>query len=195
MVAVAKRDTKSAPASAKGSDKTLQINGKPTPSEIGEAARMMRSGLSWTRLLARQAYALFAAAVIIWELARAFSSGNPVNWHNVDLLLVFLAIILAFMWVRTMRILGTTKAAKNHSFPDTLSLETSGINAQSSNGASTSVPWTAFKGWRIGSRIILLDYAEGKRSTILPMGSLPATQQETLSGTVQSYLGPPTNRR
>lgn len=156
---------------------------------------MMRSGFNWTRLLARQVYALFAAGVIIWELARIYASGNPVNWHNVGLLLVFLAIILAFIWVRTMRILGSTSTAKNQSFPDTLSLETSGIHAQSSNGTSTTIPWTAFKGWRIGSKIILLNYAEGKRHLVLPMASLPMTQQETLRGTVQSYLGPPGNRR
>lgn len=173
----------------------MQISGKPTQPEINEAARMMRSNLSWTQLLARQAYAIVVAGIVIWDLVRIFTSGHAVDWHNVGIRLVVLAVILVFIGIRMQRITGRTKAATIQNFPDTLTLGTSGIQTQSSNGASSSVPWTAFKSWRLGSKIILLNYTEGKRYMILPLASMPPTQQENLRGTVQSYLGPAGKRR
>lgn len=156
---------------------------------------MMRSNLSWTQLLARQAYALVIAAIVVWDLAKILTSGHAINWQIVGIRLVVLAAILAFIWIRMQRITGRTKAATSQNFPDTLDLDTSGIKTQSSNGTSSSVPWTAFKGWRMGSKIILLHYAEGKRYMVLPLASMAPTQQDNLRGTVQSYLGPPGKRR
>lgn len=173
----------------------MQISGKPTTPEIREATRIMRSNLTWTRLLARQAYALVIAGIVVWQLAGAFTSSRPVNWHNVDLLLAVLAVLLVFSWMRIQRILGSSSARMTQDFPDTIRLESNGIQMSRISGANSFAPWNTFKSWRIGKQVVLLNYAEGKRYLILPVSSLSMPEQQSLQGTVQSNLGPAANRK
>ena len=173
----------------------MQIDGKPTPAEINEASHIMRSKSIWARYLISQAYGILLLVAILWILISTLLSGKPIPWKGDGLLFAFLAAIVALSWVRIRRNKRRMQTALNHEFADAIQLETSGVKTESNNGANSFTPWSAFKGWRMGKQIALLNYAEGKRTLILPLSGLSAPEQQTLRGTIQSYLGPPSNRR
>lgn len=156
---------------------------------------MSRSRLVWVRLITSWSYAAIFIAVMLWLLVEQFLSARKVDWSTVAGLLVFLALIVFGAWLRVWRINRRAVATIRPALPDAIDLDSSGLKTRSNDGANSFTPWNAFKGWRVGQKVLLLDLREGIRSVILPFASLSTAEQETLRGTVQSYLGPPSNRR
>lgn len=156
---------------------------------------MMRSKLNWTKLLFYRAYALTFLIVALWLTAEQLIQGKGLHWSDVLQVLFVLGIVFVWFYVSGKRADRKARLLLDQNFPDSIQLDASGIKMESNNGANSFTPWSALKGWRTGRQVILAYSAEGKHALLLPLSEISAPAQENLRGTVESYLGPPTNRR
>jgi hypothetical protein len=75
----------------------------------------------------------------------------------------------------------------NITLPDWVTLSNDGIKFDSSNGATSFYPWSNFKGWREGRRVLLMDQSQGG-FVIRPISDLADVERQALRDTLRSHL-------
>jgi hypothetical protein len=166
----------------------LQVRGKLTKQEIKETGKLVRSKWYWPKLLLRNSYGLLLVCGVLWATIAKAISRDTDHWQGIAVIWIVIAAILGLAIVSTRRSARKSLEELNRGLPDSISLNAEGVQTKSGNGATSSRPWSGFKGWRESESIVLLDMAETKGFMMLPLSDLIPAEREVLRGMLRSYL-------
>jgi hypothetical protein len=165
----------------------LQLKGKVSEEELDDVRRVARSKWYWPKLVMANWYGLAVLCIALWgSIAGLLGLIHP-NWSAIALLwlIVFLFFGFALYSVKRRRVKEFQQL--NSTLPDWISIAENGVNLNGPNGATGSWPWNNFKGWREGSRVVLLDLQSGA-FVILPVTDLSDVERQSLSRIMQLHI-------
>ena len=167
----------------------LKLPGKLSAREAAEARRDSQSRLTYVRSLIRWAYALIFAGLLLWMTLDMAVKAPHVDWSGFVSLWLIVVAVFAWLAFRGRSFAARTLVRLNASAPDYYILTAQGIQAESDDGAKSSIPWSAYAGWREGNRVMFMLFPEKERVQLLPKRDLSPSTLDTLRGILISALG------
>jgi hypothetical protein len=162
-----------------------------TRKAIDEAARMTRRWYYWPLFLIQVFYPMALVGLLVigggLALVKNLSSSQP-DFPKASLqLLVIAAPIFAIWWlyVREVKKSGEDLARIN---PQRLEFGNDGLHTYEKSGATGSVPWSSFDGFREGRAVILLRTTESGAWRMIPKKTSPPEGAEQIRSAVRSRL-------
>lgn len=171
----------------------MQIPGKLTREDVKHVGTLVRPRSYYPRLILSNTSGALLLVALAWSTIRGLLDHEKIR---LGLWILWLAIglIIAYSVVRVRRSEQKSLTGLNSARPDLITVDATGLQIQSANGVTASVPWRTFKGWRERGTVILLDWVEGQSMNIIPTGDLSDPDREMLRGTLRSHLGEATKR-
>jgi hypothetical protein len=157
----------------------MQVSGKLDHADFKDVGAMVRSKMYWPKLLLANAFGILVFIGITWAtVAAALGEGHP-NWTG--LALIWLVITAIFVWAFWSARKSTYKEQEqlNSRLPDWIVFQSDGVKTLGPGGATSFHPWSSFKSWRQGKRVILLE-TRVDSIFMLPFARLPEDEQESL---------------
>ena len=75
----------------------------------------------------------------------------------------------------------------NVSLPDWINLESNGVKQDGPSGATSFQPWSNFKGWREGKRVIVLNL-KTQGFLMLPVFEISEMERESIRGILRMHI-------
>lgn len=145
------------------------------------------------RMIGRRAYNfkayIYAPALLVLFSLRYLRQSSP-NWTMVAALVGIYCVSLLYSLYSRQQASSKQLEKINAMRPDRVSLTNDGWQAEGPHGASSFLPWSSFKTWREGKRVILLERTEGKQVHILPAGQLSEMDRLSVRQLLQSHVTP-----
>src|SRR5579875_2438705 len=133
----------------------MQVRATVSPSEIQEAARLLRPRRFWLRFFAANWYATALCVVAVGGGINRLIHHEKVNWDVMAIVLAIGVGFISFSWYRWNSALA--KIAESASARSgTLSLDADGVRTQLASGTSTFLPWSTYNKWTEGKSVFLL---------------------------------------
>ena len=172
----------------------MQLTGQLNEEELKDVGRIARSKWYWPRILLRNAYGFVFLGVLFWATIVNLLSPNHQHWHALAIFWAAVTVLISVAVFRTIKSRPKVLAKLNAGLPNWVELDAQGVHTRSSNGSTSLRPWNAFRGWRLGSCVILLYLTEVKGFVMLPLTGLPNADRMALQGVISSHLGPASNK-
>ena len=144
----------------------MQVRATVSPSEMKEAARMLRPRYFWLRFFAANWYATVICLLIVGAAANAAIHHEQARWGSMAIAFAIGMFFIGLSWYRWNGRL-TKKAQLTSSRAGTLSLDLDGVRTTLSNGTSTFIPWSNYDKWLEGQEIFLLQGNDA--NTVIPV--------------------------
>jgi len=168
----------------------MQFQGKITEADLNDVRKMTVSRMYWPRLLLANWYGLGLILAILWvTISGLLGKTNP-NWRAVFLIWVVIGAIVIWSNYRTNRAQSRELAKLNAILPDRIEVTDRGVKWEGPNGRTGFVPWSNFKGWREGKRIMLVDECQENRFVMLPVSQLSEAERMPIRNTLQAHISP-----
>jgi YcxB-like protein len=168
----------------------MQFNGRINEMDLKEVQKLTRRKSVWLRPLIglRTLYGVGLLVAIGWATVEGLLGRTKPNWQAVSI--IWLVIAALFVWSVYSAKQGRAKMLTqlNSVLADQVILANDGVKMDGPNGATRFLPWTNFKGWREGSRTILLDQTQANQFVILPVARLSELECQRLRGLLQSQI-------
>jgi hypothetical protein len=149
--------------------------------EMREAFRLNLTPSFWWKSARGNFRTLVYLIVLIAFIVRGFMSGHPMEWQTVAILFGLVVLFFAIYLLRLNRTI--TKSAKKLSDScGSLTIDSQGLTAETTNGSRSFIPWSAVSRWREGNLVFTIGDAKTFRT--VPKGSLGEMQ----SGELRSLL-------
>lgn len=171
----------------------MQIQGKLTAEELKDVGNLVRSRWYWPKLLLRSFYGVVLVVALVGATVAKIIARDWSHWEGLAGFWLIVAIVLGGSTYSVRRSSRKELAELNASLADTIILNDSGISTRKTNGATSSQPWGAFRGWRNGKIVALVDIADARGFVMLPLSGLNVVEQEQVRHTLTAYLGQATN--
>lgn len=166
----------------------MQFQGKITEVDLNDVRKMTASKMYWPKLLLANWYGLALILALIWATIPGHIGGTNPNWRFVGISWAVLGGIALWAVYSAKRTTVRELAQLNATLPDHLNLTTDGVKMDGPDGASAFLPWRTFKGWREGSRVVLIDLSQGNNVVILPVAQLSEIERLSIRQYLQSHL-------
>ena len=166
----------------------MQLGGKLTEADLTDVGDMTRSKMYWVKLLFGNLRGFLLLAILVWAAISGLLGRTKPDWRAVGVIWLVIASIVLFAIYRTKRDRQQELTQLNATLPDQLELTSDGIRWNGPNGSTGFLPWTAFKGWREGRRVVLVDQTQGNRFLMLPVGQLSEIQREPIRQFLRSHI-------
>jgi hypothetical protein len=167
----------------------MQISGKVTAQELADIGSLVRPKWYWPKLLIQNLYGLLIVGVLLWTTSAAAMAGEREHWRARIVIWLVIAGLFGWVLVSARRSRRKELVKLNAGLPDRIHLVPTGIQSHNVNGAMSFPPWSALRGWRSTSKVILLDLTESEAFIILPIAQLASSDVALLRGMVSSQLG------
>ncbi len=172
----------------------MQVRGKLLPIEIKEASRFVRSKWYWPRVVLRSWYGLMLLLVLAWGTIVKIVSGDREHWLGLSLVWVAVAGILVWVISSTRRSRDRAIKALNQGLPDWLVFGSDGVQGTSTDGVTSSRPWTTLSGWREGASLLALSLSGKQGFVFVPLTDLLSEQRVELRKILREHLGESQNQ-
>jgi hypothetical protein len=168
----------------------MQFTEKLTKEDFKDVQKMTGSKTDLQQILI-----LYVAYPILFimTIIKSFRQAN-INWTMISFECLGLATGLLISIYVINRARAQRLSQLNATRPDKISLIDDGVKYDGPNGAISLFPWTNFKGWREGRRIMLIERTQGNKFVILPVASLSEFERIPIRQFFQSHI-PPVNLR
>lgn len=144
----------------------MQVRATLSPSELKEAALLVRPTRFWLRFFAANWYSTMICLLGLGTAINAVVTHQQLHW--VKMAIVF-CIGAGFIWSSWNR--WNAKLAKISETATARSgmlvLDNDGIRTTSQSGASNFVPWSSYEQWKEGKGVFLLTGSDG--AAIIPI--------------------------
>ena len=162
----------------------MRFGGKITQEDLVDIRRIVRSKMYWPKLILANWYGVLLLCAVVWGTIEGLLGNTHLNWAAVIVIWGVISTIFGWSFYRVHKSERRDFQQLNAGLPDWLAIEEQGIKSDGPNGASGFRPWSNFKGWREGRRVILLDLTNDG-FVILPV----AEQSETERNSTRRLLG------
>ncbi len=167
----------------------MQFTGKLTGPDWAEVGRLAAS--KWDRVKPWLVIALFAIGTLAGAAVctvSSLTSGPRPDWKAVAAIWAIVALLVLGTVYKTKRDRSLEIARLNAELPDQIGLTSEGVKMEGPDGASSFLPWKAFKGWREGRRVVLIEDSRRKSFVIVPVGRQSVTARESIRQFLASYI-------
>ncbi len=168
----------------------MQFGGKLTEADLNDVRKMTRSKVYWLRFVTANLYRSAIILVLLWATISGFAGQTKPNWGHVAIIWAAMCGLVLWAIYRTKRKRERELADLNAALPDRINVTNDGVKLDGPNGATGSMPWASFKGWREGQRVVLLDQRQGNRFVILPVANLSEIERLSIRQNLQSQIPP-----
>ena len=168
----------------------MQFGGKINEVDLNDIEKMSRSRTYWLKVVLANWYATALLIIVLWGTISGLIGQTKPNWQG--LAIVWAILIALFLWAfyRAKRRRTQQLTQLNATLPDEVNLTSDGIKWSGPNGATGSMPWSNFKAWREGRRVMLIDQTQGNRVVILPIATLSDIDRIPIRQFLQSHIQP-----
>jgi hypothetical protein len=144
----------------------MQVRATLSPSELKEAALIVRPTKFWLRFFAANWYCTAICLLIIGIAINGVVTHQQLHWRNMAIVFCIAAGFIWFSWNRwNAKLAKIAETAGTRS--GTLVLDSDGIRTTSQSGASNFVPWSSYEKWKEGKGVFLLTGSDG--AAIIPI--------------------------
>lgn len=171
---------------------TTRIPAKLSREEYAEVGRLLVSKFYWPKILLTNWYGLVLLLALIWATIAEFL--NKDSSHLTGLALVWLVVfgIVGWAFYSTKRSTAREYKTLTETLPDFVTIASDGVHFDGPSGANAFSPWSHYKGWREGKKVVLLSRSLGGGTIILPVGDLLPAERERVRRLLMQYLSDPT---
>jgi hypothetical protein len=134
-------------------------------------------------------YGLALLCIVLWASIAGLLGGLHPNWSAIGLIWLIILGLFGWSFYSVKRQRAKEFQQLNLTLPDWVNVAEDGVRLNGPNGATGSWPWNNFKGWREGSRVVLLDLQSGA-FVILPVTDLSDVERQSLLHFVQLHIAP-----
>ena len=166
----------------------MQFPGKLTEQDLKDVQRIVRSKSYWARLALRNWYGIALLVAVTWGTIAGLLGQTKPNWPALGIVWAVIAGIFGWSFYRAKQGQMRALAKFNAASADQISLANDGVKMNGPNGATRFLPWINFKGWREGSRTVLLDQTQENQFVILPIAQLSEIERQQLRGLLRSQI-------
>lgn len=161
----------------------MQLKTELSPAELREASRLLRPKNFWWKFLLASWYAIALVIVgIVVLVDDVLIDHEPPKWGAIGVCFGVAAFRFAISWTRWNARQTKNQGSLNFG-TGTRALESGGVQTTLTNGASSFVPWAAYKKWVEGDTVFVLTGSAGP--VVLPVD---AGNRDALRGLLQSRI-------
>ena len=168
----------------------MQFGGKLDEADLSDVRRLTRSKMHWVKLVVANWYGTALISIALWATISALLGQIKPNWQALALVWAVGGGLLVWTVYWTKRAQAKQLTQLNATLPDQVSLTKDGVKLDGPNGATGSLPWRNFKGWREGRRVMLIDQCEGNRAVMLSVAQLSEIERLPIRQFLQSHIPP-----
>jgi hypothetical protein len=166
----------------------MQFTGKLTEAELAEMQKLTLPKMYWPKLLLANWYGFGLIAAITWATISGFLGQTKPSWRAMGVIWLVIAGIVLWSVFRTKQERARDLAKLNATLPDRVNFTNDGVKLNGPDGASAFLPWTHFKRWREGKRVMLVEMVEGNRIVILPVAQYSEVERQPIREFLQSSV-------
>jgi len=166
----------------------MRFAGKLSEAELGDLQKLTIPKMYWPKLLLANWYGFALIAAIIWATLSGFLGRTKPNWQAMGVIWLVIAVIILWSVFTTKREGARNLAKLNATLPDQVNFTNAGVTLDGPNGASAFLPWTHFKGWREGKRVMLVEMVEGNSIVIVPVAQYSEIDRQPIRQLLQSSI-------
>jgi hypothetical protein len=100
-----------------------------------------------------------------------------------------IAGIIAWSFYSAKRSSAKEFSQLNATLPDSLNIDSTGVRLELPGGATAFHPWSTFKGWREGQRVIILD-KQDRTFVMVPVGGISGIERESIRQFLRANIAP-----
>jgi hypothetical protein len=171
----------------------VRLSGKLSEADLVDVRRIVRPKMYWPKLILANWYGVLLLGVFAWATIAGLAGKTQPNWTGLVAIWGVIISIFAWNFYRTKQSMAREFQQLNAGLPDWLALENSGVKSEGPNGAAAFQPWPNFKGWREGSRVILLDL-DSDAFMILPVAERLSAERDSIRQLLISRFKHPTEQ-
>ncbi len=162
----------------------MQVRTEITPEELKQAIRLNRNKRYWLNLFLANWYATILLIVILWAEIARIVAGKPIQLASLWIVLIPVFFLWLY-WYRTQS--SISKAASELSdTAGSASLDSDGIHATASTGATSFIPWSQYSAWKESTEVFTL--TTGKTFRVFSKRGLSESEVGQLRSLFQSQV-------
>ncbi len=166
----------------------MRLAGKLSEEDLKDVRKLTRSKWYWPRLLLASWSSLAILGITLFVSIDGLVHGTQVHWKGIGIVWAIIGGSYGWAYYRSKRTMAKEFVALEASLPDWIMLENDGLRFDGPNGATAFQPWSNYKGWREEGRVILLDRAEGRGFTMLPVAAISEVERQSLRTMLNSLV-------
>lgn len=166
----------------------MEFAAKLDEADLNDVRRLARPKNYWLKFVLANWYATALVLLVAYATIVAIIGQTRPNWNALGLVWLVLGGLIWWSSLRVKRKRTRHLKQLNASLPDQISLTKDGVNLSGPNGATGFFPWSNFKGWREGQRVILLDHAQGSQAVILPVAGMSENERQSVRDLMRSHV-------
>lgn len=142
----------------------------------------------WPKILLTNWYGLALLLALIWATITQFVHKD--SSHLTGLALAWLLVVGIVGWAFYSVKRSTAKEYRTltETSPDLVTIAPDGVHFDGPSGANAFSPWSHYRSWREGKKVVLLSRSLGGGFTMIPVGDLLPAERETLRKLLMRYL-------
>ena len=166
----------------------MEFPGKLTEEDLSDALKLYRSRSSRMSVLAAGIRYGIVLLFVTWATIVALAHHNRVDADFFGVMGLVVVGLIVWIFYRLKQTRARTLTRLDAALPDQVILTNDGVKSNGPDGATSFLPWNAFKGSREGQRVILLDRGKGITPVALPIGRLSENERRSLRDFLRSRI-------
>jgi hypothetical protein len=165
----------------------MRFTDKLTEADMRDVRKMTRARTYWPSMLL-WGVGMIYVTVRGWTVTATVLARTPSLWSTAAASWVAVAALILWALYNQNKARSRELVKMNMARPDQMDLTNEGLKCAGPNGAAAMFPWSNFKGWREGRRVILIERNEGNRFVILPVSALSEIDRTPIRQFLQSNI-------